>query len=179
MKDKKTPFCKVPFLVGYTTEKNQYRDCCCKRPQLYSDPEQDFQEWWKSDELNQFRKELMETTEFPPECSTCEIAEKYEGNNFTSLRTEINKWDNTDYTHPAGWNIIFGNTCNLGCWSCNESSSSVIFQHKKKAGLVSGKDLSESNFEKFWPDLRKNILKSYEHQETVNLTLLGGEPSYN
>jgi organic radical activating enzyme len=179
MKDKKTPFCKVPFLIGYTTGNNQYRDCCSKRPRLCSDPGQDFQEWWKSDELNQFRRELMETMEHPPGCSTCAIAEKYEGNNFTSLRTAINKWDNTDYAHPAGWNIIFGNTCNLACWSCNENSSSVIFQHKKKAGLVSGKDPAGSNFEKFWPDLRKNILKSYEHHETVNLTLLGGEPLYN
>ena len=100
-------------------------------------------------------------------------------NNFSSFRTAVNKWENTDHTHPAGWNIIFGNTCNLACWSCNENSSSVIFQHKKKAGLVSGKDLSESNFKKSWSDLRKNILKSYDHHETVNLTLLGGEPLYN
>ena len=179
MKDKKTPFCKVPFLVGFTDIDNRYRDCCSKRPRLYSDPDQSFQEWWKSDELNKFRKDMMETTEFPPACSSCKIAEQDEGNNFSSFRTAVNKWGHTDHTHPAGWNLIFGNICNLACWSCHEGSSSVIFQHKKRAGLLSGKDQSENNFKKIWPDLRENVLKSYEHHDTVNLTLLGGEPLYN
>ena len=179
MKQKKTPFCKVPFVIGFTTIDNRYRDCCSKRPRLNSDPTHDFQQWWKSDELNRFRKQMLETTEFPPECASCEIAEKDPGNNSSSFRTAVNKWQNVDYTHPAGWNIIFGNTCNLACWICNESTSSVIFQHKKRAGLLSGHDLSESNFKKNWPDLRQNILKSYEHHDTVNITLLGGEPLYN
>jgi organic radical activating enzyme len=179
MNDKKTPFCKVPFLIGFTTDDTHYRDCCAKQPHLASDHGQDFKQWWNSAKLNKFRQRLIEAKEHPPECSSCKIAEQNEGNNFSSFRTAVNKWENTDHTHPAGWNIIFGNTCNLACWSCNENSSSVIFQHKKKAGLVSGKDLSESNFKKSWSDLRKNILKSYDHHETVNLTLLGGEPLYN
>lgn len=73
MKPKKNPFCKVPFVLGFTTIDNRYRDCCSKRPRLESDPSHDFQQWWKSDELNKFRKQMMETTEFPPECASCKL----------------------------------------------------------------------------------------------------------
>lgn len=179
MNNNKTPFCKVPFLIGFTTRENRYRDCCSKNPRTLSDNGQEFQQWWNSDKLNKFRQRLLDSNDFPRECWSCEVAEKNKGNGSSSFRTAVNKWDNTDFSHPAGWNIIFGNTCNLACWMCNENSSSVIFQHKKRAGLLSGKDDTNADFIKFWPGLRKNILKSYEHHETVNLTMLGGEPLYN
>tara|TARA_X000000950_G_scaffold10954_1_gene11942 strand:+ start:4742 stop:5863 length:1122 start_codon:yes stop_codon:yes gene_type:complete len=182
MKENKSPFCKNPFLIGFTKNSNDrvgYRDCCAKRPLILSDPGQKFRQWWKSDKLNEFREKLMNAKEHPPECSACKIAEQDPANNFSSYRTSTNKWETTDYSHPAGWNIQFGNTCNLACWICNEASSSTIHRHKKRAGLLSGQDTVDSNFEKIWPDLRENILKSYEHHETVNLTILGGEPLYN
>ena len=173
---KNSPFCKVPFLIGFTKNSNRYRDCCSKQPNLSSNENQNFQQWWNSDELNKFRQQLLDKQDFPLECASCKIAEQHQGNSF---RTAINKWNNVDYSHPAGWNVNFGNTCNLACWICDEASSSVIFQHKKRAGLVSGKDQNNNKFEKLWPDLKKNILKSYEYHETVTLTLMGGEPLYN
>jgi len=176
MKHKKTPFCKAPFLIGFTATNNLFRDCCAKRPRLLSDPGSSFKEWWKSDKLNQFRKDLLETDRHPIECVGCEIAEKQHGRSF---RTAVNEWTQTDFSHPAAWNIMFGNICNLACWICNEHSSSVIFQHKKRSKLLSGEDLTEKKFKEHWPELRENILLSYQHHKSVTLTLLGGEPLYN
>ena len=136
----------------------------------------DFQQWWNSKELNGFREQLISSDTWPDACWGCRLAEQHEGQSF---RTAVNKWSQTDYSHPAGWNIMFGNICNLGCWICSERSSSVIFQHKKRAGLVQGDDLTEQQFQALWPDLKQNIMKSYQHHDTVTLTILGGEPLYN
>lgn len=176
MNHKKTPFCKVPFLIGFTTDDSRYRDCCSKQPQVTSNRNEGFERWWNGQELKSFRKIMMRSEQHPRGCESCKIAEQQQGSSF---RTAVNKWEYEDQTHPSGWNIVFGNTCNLGCWSCNENSSSVIFQHKKRAGLLSGSDRSETNFQQFWPELRTQVLKSYEYHKTVNLTLLGGEPLYN
>ncbi len=177
MSTAKTPFCKVPFLVGFTTsDQERYRDCCSKHPTIVSDQGQPFEQWWRSDKLNAFRQQLLDSDQWPSACWRCKVSEQQQG---TSFRTAVNQWPQTDYDHPAGWNIMFGNICNLGCWSCSEKSSSVIFQHKKKAGLIQGNDLTEQKFQNNWPQLKSQVLQSYEHHDTVTLTLLGGEPLYN
>ena len=171
----KIPFCKVPFLVGYPVNDGRFRDCCVKHPSVYSDRDQTFEQWWQGPQLTEFRSKLW-GTEFPKECWSCEVMEK-QGER--SLRMNVNEWPETNYDHPMAWNIYFGNTCNLACWSCNETLSSVTYRHKLKIGMITEPDSITENFEQVWPGIQANILKSYDHHDTVTLTLLGGEPLYN
>jgi len=131
-----------------------------------------------SKQLNDFRDELT-THQWPDACLSCKLQEQERD---FSFRIAVNKEDsnNVDYTWPRAWNIKFGNVCNLGCWTCNEGNSSVIFQHKKQSGipLLINYDPGQT-FLDHWPQLEKDILKSYKHHKIVTLTLLGGEPLYN
>ncbi len=172
----KTPFCKVPFLVGFTSKDEKFRDCCSKAPYIDSDANQKFEDWWSSKKLNDFKQQLLDSDEWPSECLNCKKKEDQLGHSF---RLAVNKWPETDYRYPCAWNISFVNTCNLACWTCHEDTSSTIFQHKKRAGLINGNNTYKSKFERRWPTLRENILKSYEYHENVTLTILGGEPLYN
>jgi|TARA_R110001592_G_scaffold34963_2_gene119482 organic radical activating enzyme len=171
--------CAVPFIEGFTSDTGTFRNCCATYPHIESKPGQKFKEWWHSKELNDFRDSLKKD-KLPKACQRCEIAEKVQGSSF---RTAINKTvdlDKIDSKWPSRWNIIFGNICNLACWSCNETSSSTIQMHKKKLGLLPYKFKDpELVFEKNWKTLKKDILESYNYHDTVSLTILGGEPLYN
>lgn len=163
--------CKVPFVSAFTQENKYFRDCCTTDPRLISAPNTTFIEWWSSKELNEFRDKLK-SDQLPSECYRCQIQEEVHGKSF---RTEINKLDiNVEELWPARWNIELGNKCNLSCWTCNEFSSSMIYEHKKNIGIV---DHSlQPNQSLFTDELKGNILKSYDVHDIVHLTLLGGEP---
>jgi organic radical activating enzyme len=173
--------CAVPFIEGFTksTGPGNYRNCCATNPQIVSNPDQSFDEWWQSKELNAFR-ELLKKDTLPKECSNCELQEKIQG---TSFRTAVNQTVNLekiDSRWPSRWNISFSNICNLACWMCNEYSSSVIQTHKKKLGMLSiDFQDPEIKFQKVWQTLKHDILKSYNFHDYVSLTILGGEPLYN
>ena len=173
--------CAVPFIEGFTksTGPGNYRNCCATNPQIVSNPDQSFDEWWQSKELNAFR-ELLKKDTLPKECSNCELQEKIQG---TSFRTAVNQTVNLekiDSRWPSRWNISFGNICNLACWMCSEYSSSVIQTHKKKLGMLSiDFQDPETKFQKVWQTLKHDILKSYNYHDSVSITILGGEPLYN
>jgi sulfatase maturation enzyme AslB (radical SAM superfamily) len=129
--------------------------------------------------MNQFRQQISKD-ELPAVCNRCAVQEKAQGSSF---RTAINK--NVDLTSlnstwPNRWNLIFGSKCNLACWSCNENSSTTIEQHKRTIGILSADfESPEVKFNRLWPKLQQDIILSYNHHETVTLTILGGEPLYN
>lgn len=182
----KKPFCAVPYTIAFTAA-STFRDCCSKKKseQIFSSPGQTFADWWSSNNLNAFRQEFnVETwqelsTSTASACNSCYISEKDTGHSF---RIAINKTVNNqiDYRWPNAWNMKFGNTCNLGCWICNENASSVIMHHKKQAHIPLLIDYDpEQEFKKAWPDLEKNILRSYDYHNIVTITIVGGEPLYN
>lgn len=184
----KKPFCVVPFTTAFTTSRaSVFRDCCSKKhtTQILSSPDQSFEDWWNSDKLNDFRNEFNVDSweELNPtisnDCNVCKLRESTSDNSF---RLAVNKVvsDKIDYQWPSSWNISFGNLCNLACWSCAEQSSSVILQHKRKAGIPLSINFDPAeDFENSWPILKENILRSYKHHKIVTLTILGGEPLYN
>lgn len=171
--------CAVPFIEAFNTNEGKFKNCCAANPQIYSKLDQDFASWWQSKDLNDFREKLKKES-LPLECSQCEMRERLEGK---SLRTEVNKTVNLNKINsiwPSRWNISFGNICNLSCWSCNEYASSVIQTQKRKLGLLDTKfEDPNTVFEKSWPNLQENILKSYTFHDEICLTILGGEPLYN
>jgi organic radical activating enzyme len=122
----------------------------------------------------------MNTEIWPSECHRCEKQEAQSGSSFrTAVNAAVEITDNFQ-VWPSRWNLIFGNVCNLACWTCNETSSSVIMQHKKTIGILPV-DFVDPNqtFLAQWQTLKQDVLKSYDYHHTVTLTLLGGEPMYN
>lgn len=171
--------CAVPFTKSWTDSYGHFRNCCVADPQISSRPGQTFVQWWDSTELNSFRESLKESA-LPAPCYKCAFKES---NHAESFRTVVNKnidFDNINFSWPNSWDIEFGNKCNLACWTCNETSSSLIMQHKKKIKILpeSFKD-PEIEFVKNWENIRLNFLKSYNMHDVVTLTAVGGEPMFN
>jgi organic radical activating enzyme len=173
------PFCTVPFAEGFSGLGAPFRNCCAADPQIQSLPGQTFAQWQQDARLVEFKQQLLTNT-WPSACHRCEKQETQAG---TSFRTAVNnsvEINENFQVWPSRWNLIFGNVCNLACWSCNETSSSVIMQHKKTIGILPV-DFVDPNktFLEQWKTLKQDVLKSYEYHNTVTLTLLGGEPMYN
>jgi organic radical activating enzyme len=173
------PFCTVPFVEAFLGYRTAFRNCCATDPAIHSLPGQTFVQWQQDPRLVQFR-ENMYLDQWPAECEKCRIQEQQSGHSFrTSVNSQITMDENFDMW-PSRWNLIFGNTCNLGCWICDEHSSSVIAQHKKTINILPA-DFVDPNdeFESQWKTLEQSVLASYDYHDTVTLTLLGGEPLYN
>lgn len=173
----KSPFCVVPFVEGFTDNSTgKFRNCCTTDPRLTSEQNQSFSSWWHSHEFTNWKQQLWKQ-EFLPECHRCKVSEQIHGHSF---RTAVNgQVEHNNYSWPSRWNINFGNTCNLACWSCHESASNVIQQHKKKAGIPFDNTDYNLEFLKTWQTLEHDIFKSYEIHDHVTITILGGEPLYN
>ncbi len=172
-------YCAAPFKIGFTNSKFGFRNCCSAHPQINSGWSDDFSTWWNSEPLENFRKEFGHDY-FPNVCHRCELSEKVSGNSF---RIAINKEFGEvvdEYVWPQTWNIMFGNVCNLGCWTCDETSSSVIEKQKAKIGILP-KNYTPAHqlYKERWVTLKHEVLKSYEYHPYVSLTILGGEPLYN
>lgn len=171
----KKPFCVAPFIEGFSGIDTDFRNCCAVNPQIKSLPNQSFKDWWRDDRLSQFRKEV--TTTWHSSCQLCKIQEETTGNSF---RKALNESVNEIHEWPQRWNLKFGNICNLGCWTCEEYSSSVIAHHKLLTNqLPLNFDDPQIKFENLWNQLEIDVLKSYNYYDVVTLTILGGEPLFN
>lgn len=171
------PLCIVPFVEAFTNNRSGFRNCCVADPQIHSAPNQDFADWWTSSDLEDFRQRLCQPT-LPKDCHRCQLQEQTQS---TSLRLAVNHAAViNDAAWPSRWNVMFGNICNLACWTCNEGNSSVIANHKKRIQVLPETWVDpQREFEKGWPKLEQHILQSYQHHEQVSITILGGEPLYN
>lgn len=171
--------CAVPLIQAFVTNSGNFRNCCATKPQLESDPDTEFNAWWTGEKMSKFRNSLK-SDKLPHACKVCEIKEDINGR---SLRTVINDtvdMNNLDIDVPSRWHIMFGNVCNLACWICGPKFSSVIENHYSKVGMIQKDFISpQESFNKRWPSLKNEILKSYDHHEVISITLGGGEPLYN
>lgn len=175
----KIPLCSLPFTQLHVNPNGTFRECCQTSPQLEITGIT-VDEWWYADQrLQDFRKDLMQTS-LPKKCSNCELQENTIN---SSYRIEINKQTNlqdSTINFPSRWHICFGNKCNLGCWTCNETFSSVIEKQKQKLGQIPITESVDSTFNRSWDShLQTKILESYNHHDIINLSFLGGEPTYN
>jgi len=173
------PFCVVPFAETFSGTDSNYRNCCAAYPQISSLPGQTFEQWQQDPRLIEFRKRL-DQGQWLDECRACEIQEKQHGHSFRTAVNSVVEVDDSFGVWPSRWSIKFGNACNLACWSCGEHSSSVVAHHKRQIDILpNGFVDPEKRFQKLWPQLKANILKSYDYHNTVTLTLQGGEPMAN
>ncbi len=171
------PFCVIPSVEAFSGYGSAFRNCCAADPQIDSEPGQSFESWWQDPRLQDFRARMHEQV-WLPECHRCQLQEQQSGHSF---RTAVNdQVTEVSDVWPSRWNLKFGNTCNLACWTCNEHASSVIAQHKRVIGILpTGFVDPEHHFQREWPELEAAVLKSYQHHDLVTITLVGGEPMYN
>jgi len=169
-----SPLCNAPFSRVFSTA-TSYRNCCATNPQIVSLSSDSVVKWWNSSELDNFRKKLY-GNQLPEDCAACSISEEAGGNSF---RTALNKIPHVS-NQPNSWNLVFGNICNIACWTCSERYSSTIAQQKQQISILP-LDFQDPNeiFLRRWPDLHDSIIKSYDHYDVITLTVLGGEPTYN
>jgi len=178
--DKKIPLCVLPFTQPFVKSDGTYRDCCATAPKKTSKPTESFNDWWHGDTLNKFRTVLQESDELPPECAPCKIQEQIHGQSYRLIVNKEIDQLSAYHKHPGSWHIMFGNKCNLACWMCSEDFSSLIAQHKKQIKILPDNFVDPNDeFLKKWPDLKENILTSYNHHDVVKINILGGEPTYN
>jgi organic radical activating enzyme len=173
------PLCTVPFTKLFVLTDGTYRDCCASFPETLSRPGESVVDWWNSDQLAGIRKSMW-STEFPLACQNCEAQEHIHNSSFRlSASKEIDTLAE-HYKTPDTWHIMFGNKCNLACWICDEKSSSLIAHHKQRIDILPVNFVNPNDeFTRKWPDLKANILDSYNHHDTVRICILGGEPIYN
>ena len=151
------PFCTVPFVRAFVLPDGRYRECCATEPQIES-THRNFDLWWNQDQrLQQFRN-AMQTGIWHSACDHCRLQEV----NGTSFRTAVNQANPTvNARHPREWSIMFGNTCNLSCWTCSEKFSSTIESHKRTLKLLDADWINPNQmFEEAWPALRQQIKRS-------------------
>lgn len=171
--------CVAPFIECFSDSSGGYRNCCMTDPQIVSDPSESVENWWNSRKLEDFRK-LMQGTHLPKDCWRCDLQEKTHQESFRMAINKTLSSNEIETNWPSRWNVHFGNTCNLACWSCNEQSSSVIESQKRTLRLLPASWKSPNHrFSQEWPDLKASILKSYTLHQSVTVTLVGGEPLFN
>jgi len=173
------PLCSLPFTQVHVKSDGKFRECCQTTLQLEGSESTVIEWWYSNHQLGQFRNSLLDS-KLPKTCSNCESQESIVG---TSYRIEINKQTNikdSTVDIPSRWHVCFGNKCNLGCWTCSETYSSVIEKQKQRLGLIPMADSIDSKFNILWDsNLQTSILESYNHHDVINLSFLGGEPTYN
>lgn len=168
--------CTVPYYQAFIRPDGQYRDCCSTSPHTIKFEEK-FTDWWHGDAMDSLRNSLQSDT-LPDHCRRCSQSEAVGANSMRTIVAIANKTVNIKPTLPNRYQIAFGNTCNLGCWSCEENLSSVIQEEKKKLKILPEGFVDPSiMFARAWPSLQETILNSYEEHDEILINIWGGEPT--
>lgn len=172
----KKPLCIVPYSQIFLRPDGQYRDCCSSSPQILKF-EKNFNDWWSGETMTTLRNSVSENS-LPKNCERCS---QHESSTGQSMRVTVNKENqnfNLSSKLPNRYQIGFGNLCNLGCWSCEESLSSVIQEEKRKLGILPITHVDPIiKFNKAWPSLRDSMLASYKEHDEILINIYGGEPT--
>lgn len=190
----KTPWCINPFISVSHTSSGYYRPCCvAKESNKYNVNDITFEEYYKSEEMINLRKDMFnevfskETNEI---CNHCIINkknnikskndfdnEKYLKKQDTIRTLELYENGICDESNIQYLNIkMLGNFCNFKCIMCNGESSSKIALENKKHNLISidSKDIlipyEKIGFEKYLHYVEKIMY------HCKKIMIVGGEP---
>lgn len=147
----------------YIGVNGEYRFCCVQTGEssgetVYThNPKQ-----WLASETVTNAKQLLAQNIWPKQCSRCQIQEE---NNLPSRRQY------KDITGPSitHLDLRFGNSCNLKCISCNERSSSSIYDEQ-----VELRKTIEIKSVENWYDER--FYDYFDNLPLKEVALAGGEP---
>lgn len=140
VKDNKT-FCILPFVHCQIDTDSSYKPCCVSQTQFpfKKITDQSIEEIHNSDEMKQFRLDLLNGVERPEVCSHC-----YQGQTagFQSYRESMNgSAQLEEFIQPSidamqsdgtlpdpilrSWDIRYSNLCNLKCRTCGDTYSTT------------------------------------------------------
>ena len=167
----------VPFVHIFTDANvSGYRACCAASKDRREKTDVTPMAWWHSDDMNEFRQEQL-SGDIPTECEKCYIAESRTGHSFRTASNARYEKLTSPQPLPSNWQITMGNICNIGCWTCSETYSSVIETHKRKINILPENYVSPNKkFRDTWQDLQSQIMNSYELHDVVSINIVGGEP---
>lgn len=167
------------------------RTCCIAKHRIKDDQGQDFNlgqhpmmDILTSNTMREFRNQIRAGQDIS-NCETCWIDE---ANGKQSKRQEYNEYYKEWYGHDAiVWDeepdkildvqLIFDNTCNLKCRSCNANYSSKWKEEADDRNIpywetTAQIDMNDIENSKFWTDMDRWT----EH--VLRLEIMGGEPFY-
>ncbi len=138
MKNNKT-FCILPFVHCQIDTDSSYKPCCLSKTQFpfKKITDQSIEDIHNSDEMKQFRLDLLNGVERPEICSQCYVSEEH---SFHSYRGAMNQQleefiqpsidaMQSDGTLPdpilRSWDIRYSNLCNLKCRTCGDDYSTT------------------------------------------------------
>lgn len=154
------PHLEHQVYIGITGE---YRFCCVASGESSGETVHTHSpiQWLNSDSVTRAKEQLSQGI-FPKECKRCE---RQESNNLPSRRLS-KKITGPGITHL---DLRFGNSCNLKCISCNEISSSSIYQEQLEL-----KNIIPIKSVENWYDEKFESYFNYPSLQEV--ALAGGEP---
>ena len=132
VKDKKQPYCLMPWIHFHLGHKGQVNACCVANIPYGNINQQSFDEIWNSTEINKLRAQFAKG-EKDSRCAVCIQREK---SGAKSIRQEtFEKFPDVDWESPEPtpiyFDIRFSNICNFRCRSCWHGASSKWFNDAK------------------------------------------------
>jgi len=185
-------FCPQPFMNIVTDVSGRIKPCCVIKESV--DTKKTIKDYWQSDKVKQFRKEMMagggplvETN-----CGVCIEQEKhseeshrrtyniYLQDNKPELKEELEEYLETDMDTPfvrtMEW-IAPSNFCNLRCHMCGSANSSSIARENQHIGRSNAKFLGNHTLHKNDERAESFIQEcdDFVIDNLVELKLTGGE----
>jgi len=185
-------FCPQPFMNIVTDVSGRIKPCCVIKESV--DTKRTIKDYWQSDKVKQFRKEMMagggplveticevciEQEKHSPE-SHRRTYNKYLEYNKPELKEELEEYLETDMDTPfvrtMEW-IAPSNFCNLRCHMCGSANSSSIARENQHIGLSNAKFLGNHTIYKNDERAESFIQEcdDFVIDNLVELKLTGGE----
>ena len=193
MKIKDYPwFCPQPFMNIVTDVSGRIKPCCVIKESI--DTKRTIKDYWQSDKVKQFRKEMLEGGGPLVEtiCEVCIEQEKHSPEshrrtynryleyNKPELKEELEEYLETDMDTPfvrtMEW-IAPSNFCNLRCHMCGSANSSSIARENQHIGHYNAKFLGNHTLYKNDEKAERFIQEcdDFVIDDLVELKLTGGE----
>jgi len=161
-------FCTAPFTTlriesNYKTNQVGFKPGCVYRIQTKSESLKDF---LHGEEMTQLRDNKINGIEPVPGCDACSKNDKI---GTTSIRKQLlqKPWA-SDKLDIKLLDVFFSNTCNLGCYMCDEKSSTYLANERNNAGLSDTSVVVQDN-----TDIALATIDQLPNLESVSL--IGGE----
>lgn len=190
-------FCTLPFSHLYNTTDGKFRLCCMSTGdhQTYNIHDHSIKDWWYSDELNELRTEFVtgKLDKVKTICSKC-ITDENNGvqsyrlyhdellpqyiEDYSCIEQSREHFSNTGEFKHFGRQLslklqIFGNYCNLSCYTCLPQSSSRRTTELQKIGWYNafgGRPVTQIDLDSVFDQI-KDLLPY-----TAAIVIIGGEP---
>lgn len=175
-------FCPLPFVQAVVRTDGRIGPCC-NNGNISNIKQTTLIQYWNSNKLSHFKKQILENSENVAGCEKCYIDEKLTGSSMRTDALNDHKFVKHEYYHkifkflnydtlefPQIVEMHFGNLCNLKCLTCRPSDSSKFLSENK---ILKISNENQKDFELEEKDILDNLNLVFEHSKKIDLR--GGE----